>query len=73
MSVQIQTFALIHLQEKNKEIACPSLDTIDISQKYKNEWMWNKLKGKVRVRRVRVSVEKVYFKEENRGGELGIK
>lgn len=25
------------------------------------------------VRRIRVSVEKVYFKEENRGGELGIK
>lgn len=41
MSVQIQTFVLIHLQEKNKgrkkikeEIACPRLDTIDISQKY---------------------------------------
>lgn len=46
MSVQIQTFALIHLQEKNKEIACPSLDTIDISQKYENEWMWEQTQGK---------------------------
>lgn len=33
----------------------------------------SKLMGRVRVRRVRVSVEKVHFKEENRGGELGVK